>query len=1182
MPVAIDPRLAPLVQAFFRERELDPSSIEELSILVGVYDAYDGPAVERFGNRVTPGHAIRVLGVPIHDPAAADSAWQGQPCGGGGTAMDSAAAMPPALDPFPSAPTDRVPNEALEAGLLGAASPAGHTHACMDCKHWSIRSQLDEPDAREAWQGRRLDTGRDGRGCSSKRHFDDVHVDNRLTMGMGHWASSSLRSFFRAMTDDAEAWGALRDVLASWFGSHTSAWNQARADVGLPTGGTVDRAAVQALLEATVLDQDWIDRFRELDEPEAPDDETAEARREREAEAERVREHNATRHSRFDALEWLDEDTAMGLALRARAVARFQVDYWCTGHPVADSEERALRHAVRTLGGIASAISSESSGPVVFDDLDDENPDYEEGSGDTQWIGRVRIGGRDLDWMAIHANVEVDAAAFEADPDAFMQDWRALMIWLYYADYKDEIRLRMAAMWHQWFSETWGDLPTSASDLPRRHLGVHMQTLGAGESFASGYEGPWYHLDDQGRPRAVATEDSSAAAPQQHCFPESRFAWEPLVLTAEDGPTARIEEVQLVEGELYLLARVPFGRATDEGQPMVDALVHLIPTSTGADLWLIALSVLPTHPHGFHHLCFFDARSGLPRPESGTVPRGHHQRVVLTGDATGTTGGEATGVGGWPTDAPDPGSIYGGHDLRRGDDDTSKTYGGEARTGDPGGHVAQLRTDLTALGFGPMVGSTTEPGFDRALEFSVRELQIHAKMESLAREAAAGDSAASAERYVDRLSAVANDLVYPGPVSGVVDARTRSVIAHWLAQRYRCPVIIDAVDDGEVVTENLWRHDDHRTTAPRMYAKDFSGYWTLPAARAAEPFVVVGDWASYHSWNGPRSARRYDHCWDEAAMTPQTLVGQAWGSLDAAQRSTFRVIRAVAEVECGGQFDSINAYDRAILSAGCYHWTLCILGGDPPHVPGDGELSAFLAYLAQTEPAAFERVFRAFGCEISEAFADTFSARGSRKYSSWIKLQGADGSFAVAPREREIADWFRSWHWFHRIEMACRTVPQVQRRMWDYARMRVRDVLATPWDGTTQADGHTATIGDYYTSEKAAAMLVRMHVKLPAWVVRGGHASRAPAEGSSTPRNLRAAFHRATTGGGWTADLARPSTWGDAEEARLIQGIRDQIGPDDDGSGLNHSLDRVDDYDHAEAGRLSEDRGSFSFSGTGL
>src|SRR5690606_7699073 len=43
--------------------------------------------------------------------------------------------------------------------------------------------------------------------------------------------------------------------------------------------------------------------------------------------------------------------------------------------------------------------------------------------------------------------------------------------------------------------------------------------------------------------------------------------------------------------------------------------------------------------------------------------------------------------------------------------------------------------------------------------------------------------------------------------------------------------------------------------------------------------------------------------WQDAEVLPETLVGAAWSALGAAERSTFKVVRAVAEVECYAFFD---------------------------------------------------------------------------------------------------------------------------------------------------------------------------------------------------------------------------------------------------------------------------------------
>ena len=63
-------------------------------------------------------------------------------------------------------------------------------------------------------------------------------------------------------------------------------------------------------------------------------------------------------------------------------------------------------------------------------------------------------------------------------------------------------------------------------------------------------------------------------------------------------------------------------------------------------------------------------------------------------------------------------------------------------------------------------------------------------MERVAKEDTA--SGAPAE-YVERLSAVpTGNHRYAGPVSGVYNAATRAAMTHWIAQSWRCPVVLDA------------------------------------------------------------------------------------------------------------------------------------------------------------------------------------------------------------------------------------------------------------------------------------------------------------------------------------------------------------------------------------------------------
>jgi RHS repeat-associated protein len=554
--------------------------------------------------------------------------------------------------------------------------------------------------------------------------------------------------------------------------------------------------------------------------------------------------------------------------------------------------------------------------------------------------------------------------------------------------------------------------------------------------------------------------------------------------------------------------------------------------------------------------------------------------------------------------APPPGpgaKRYGGYDLRRGDRDATARYGGAARKAPPDNlpatgetpYVRQLQQDLRQLGFG--VVGPADGGFGRRVDWAVREFQAHAKMDNLAQEAVG-----AAGTYVDRLSRVANTARYTGPVSGTVNLATREAINVWLTNRWRCPVVIGAwnLAAGQPASvfqghDNIWLHDEVTSSSPRMYARDFSRYYTLPAGHGEDDPIVLGDHATYLSWNGPRSMPPR-HTWADAELLPEHLVGGAFGTLGAAQRSTYKVVRAASEEECIGYFDSVNAYDNAFVSLGPCHWTLGIVG--PGGAVDEGELCGYLAYLRFADPDAFRRTFEFFGARIDEDWVNTAGVangerlfqQGARKYVGWVALQQEDGSFARMPQTEADGDWFKTWHWVYRLVMAGRTVAGFRRRMWHQARVRLRDIRATPWaagagvpdapDG--QGGTRTATIGDVYTSERAMAMLQRWHIRFPAHVVNAG----------TTGTRLNNAFGRA----GIPSSAGDPTQWTDAHQAALVQGLLDEVQAIGN-AGLITSVNHVHDwprwasganpYHYAldpSIGRLAVTANSFRFDTTDL
>jgi hypothetical protein len=129
---------------------------------------------------------------------------------------------------------------------------------------------------------------------------------------------------------------------------------------------------------------------------------------------------------------------------------------------------------------------------------------------------------------------------------------------------------------------------------------------------------------------------------------------------------------------------------------------------------------------------------------------------------------------------------------------------------------------------------------------------------------------------------------------------------------------------------------------------------------------------------GPRTlnlkqaeTEQYHHCWQEAEMLPSDLMGKSASELSEVERSTFLIVRAVAEAASGqesfGFLDSMKAYDRIIPAFGLFN----LQDGS------DGkDLFAFLAYLRYKDPIAFNKAFEAFGIQADKDWVDKWG-RGS-------------------------------------------------------------------------------------------------------------------------------------------------------------------------------------------------------------
>ncbi|MDF3193352.1 peptidoglycan-binding domain-containing protein [Pseudomonas sp. 1928-m] len=543
--------------------------------------------------------------------------------------------------------------------------------------------------------------------------------------------------------------------------------------------------------------------------------------------------------------------------------------------------------------------------------------------------------------------------------------------------------------------------------------------------------------------------------------------------------------------------------------------------------------------------------------------------------------------------------IYGNFDLRRGDHDgkpaqnkpprwagsdnpvltvinaeTAAAFLGSSAALTVPEHVRKLQEDLVALGFS-IVGKP-DGGFGIRTGWAVREFQIYASMNKIAcvrpekqgqllldhsgspvkinnldvyfdssaaivaqagkAPTVSGSTTAPASYYVDSLQSVDNAAKYDGPISGVVNEKTRAAIEYWLDNDYRCPVIFEAWTISQGIRSNLaesgcniWAENGFTTGAPRVLVRDFSDYFEFPTGRAQVDYQSVGYYQS-GSFGGPNATKA--HSWSpEADMSVKNITGSEVNAtqLNTPALSTYRTIRVVAEAECFGCFDVLNAWDNALISAGPCHWTMGLFK-DGKY--GKGEFVGFIAYLKNRSNETFNKVFGGFGLyPIHDWGAPSLYADDLKTYSGWVKLtndtfvQGqqthADTEFDELAKTKEEAHYLKTWHWFYRMSMAGRTLQDYKTAMWSMAKVRLTDILekeVTFHVGTVTV---TSTLGKVFTSEKSVAILLRWHVYRPSHVVNDDYEKITPVIQQAVS---------GTAGVNWSLAVA---AWGDAHETAL-------------------------------------------------
>ena len=284
--------------------------------------------------------------------------------------------------------------------------------------------------------------------------------------------------------------------------------------------------------------------------------------------------------------------------------------------------------------------------------------------------------------------------------------------------------------------------------------------------------------------------------------------------------------------------------------------------------------------------------------------------------------------------------------------------------------------------------------------------------------------------------------------------------------------------------------------------------------RTAITYNALGDFLLEVNTNptgnrGPRNTVP-SHTWAEAEMMPERLIDPAAtladmstpANIERDRTSTYRVVRAAAEQENMGNFDCVNCYDSALVSLGPCHWTMGISASATQFTLG--ELAGFLSYFQHQHADEYTRAFGRFGLSPKTPWAQRMTGMwnaGLRKYEGWYRHERIENPGDAAPgrcdiwREKKEAYYYKNWHWFFRWAMAGRVFAGYRQDMWDMVRIRIQDILTStirvtctvPAAGIYLARNINinATLGDFFTSEVAVAILLRWHIYHPANVVPG-------------------------------------------------------------------------------------------------
>jgi hypothetical protein len=337
---------------------------------------------------------------------------------------------------------------------------------------------------------------------------------------------------------------------------------------------------------------------------------------------------------------------------------------------------------------------------------------------------------------------------------------------------------------------------------------------------------------------------------------------------------------------------------------------------------------------------------------------------------------------------------------------------------------------------------------------------------------------------------------------------------------YVCPVVIEGYDPrsrvpsehtvpGKRGRENMWTitQEDKQKY---FFVRDFSGMFSIasddPAYGADAGYtppagIFREDWLfepksfmqvfPYKKMLGVATQP-----WRACELLPGLLGADAARiRSDAQWRSLFRVVSALAVVECDGFFDRLQGYDAVNMSLPLFHYTLT--RGE--HKALQAELGGLLIWLERCDPALAGRMAAA-GLSAYKADPSQAGAEKGYKETHWADDEGwgaryeagsgagcndkarVVGSVSIGAgaidRNADMA-FLRRPHFHYRVTMLMRTMPALRRALWKLAIHRMRNLAWMRVKDLPAKLNSRQVLGEVLTSELAMAIVVRLHVWEP-------------------------------------------------------------------------------------------------------